>query len=202
MSFTASHSSLDLADRNVARPDTDLLTKARAGSSAAFEEIQRSYASRLYRRIHSITRNREDAEDALQDTFLRAFSALDSFQGRSQLSTWLMRIAINTAVMTIRRRRSQAEVSFEQSSESGGATASFDIIDSAPNPEQICDRNQRYGKLLRSVERLEPKLRSAVVVWISHDCSMKEVAQSLDVSLATVKARIHRARKRLSRFPA
>lgn len=192
----------DFACNNVAQQDIELLTKARAGSSAVFEEIQRCYAPYLYRRIRSITRNREDAEDALQDTFLRAFSALDSFQGRSQLSTWLMRIAINTAVMTIRRRRSQAEVSFEQSAESGGAPASFDVIDSAPNPEQICDRNQRYRKLLRSVERLEPKLRSAVVVWISHDCSMKEVAQSLDVSLATVKARIHRARKRLSRFPA
>ena len=113
MNFAALHTSTDFASTNVAKRDIDLLTKARAGSNAAFEEIQRFYSPRLYRRIHSITRNREDAEDALQDTFLHAFAALNSFQGKSQFSTWLTRIAINAALMTIRRRRSRPEVSFE-----------------------------------------------------------------------------------------
>jgi RNA polymerase sigma-70 factor (ECF subfamily) len=199
MSFTASHSSLDLADRNVARPDTDLLTKARAGSSAAFEEIQRSYASRLYRRIHSITRNREDAEDALQDTFLRAFAAINSFQGKSQLSTWLTRIAINTALMTIRRRHSRAEVSFEQSVASEEAADSCEIVDRALSPEQVCYWNQQYSRMLRAIGRLDPKLRSAVVTQVSQDCSMKDLALCLNVSIATVKGRLHRARKKLTR---
>ena len=201
MNFAALRTSTDFASTSVAQRDIDLLTKARAGSNAAFEEIQRFYSPRLYRRIHSITRNREDAEDALQDTFMRAFAALNSFQGKSHLSTWLMRIAINTALMTIRRRRSRPEVSFEERSESGMDIASFDVVDVALNPEQFCVRKQQYSNMLRAIERLDPKSRSVVAIRVSKGCSMKEAAQSLNVSLATVKSRIHRARKRLSRSP-
>jgi RNA polymerase sigma-70 factor, ECF subfamily len=149
MNSATLHSSTDFASTNIAQRDVDLLTKARAGSNAAFEEIQRFYSPRLYRRIHSITRNREDAEDALQETFLRAFAALNSFQGKSQFSTWLTRIAINTALMTIRRRRSRPEVSLEQRSESGEDIASFDIVDGALNPEQILVWKQQFCTMLR-----------------------------------------------------
>ena len=199
MNFAALHTSADFISTNVARRDIDLLTKARAGSNIAFEEIQRFYTPRLYSRIYSITRNREDAEDALQETFLRAFAALNSFQGKSRLSTWLTRIAINTALMTIRRRRSRPEVSFEQRSEHGDDIASFDIIDAALNPEQAYVRKQQNSSMLRAIKRLDPKSRSVVAIWVSEGCSMKEAAQSLNVSPASVKARLHRARKRLRR---
>ena len=201
MNSAAIQTPTDFATVNVSQRDIELVAKARAGSNAAFEEIQRFYSPRLYRQIRSITRNREDAEDALQDTFLRAFAALNSFQGKSQLSTWLTRIAINTALMTIRRRRSHPKVSFEQRSESAQDIASFDVVDTALNPEQVCIRKQQHSRMLRAIERLDPKSRSVVAIWVSEGCSMKEAAHSLDVSLATVKARIHRARKRLSRSP-
>jgi RNA polymerase sigma-70 factor (ECF subfamily) len=199
MSFAALHASTDFAGTNVAQRDIDLLSRARAGSDAAFEEIQRLYSPRLFRQIYSITRNREDAEDALQDTFLHAFAALNSFQGKSQFSSWLTRIAINAALMIIRRRRTHPEVAFEQRSESGDDAASFDMVDVAFNPEQIYLRKQRYCRMLRAIKRLDPKSRSAVEILVSKDCSMKEAAQSLNVSLASVKARLQRARKRLSR---
>ena len=199
MNCVALHTSADFVNTNVAQRDIDLLTEARAGSDAAFEEIQRFYSPRLYRRIHSIIRNREDAEDALQDTFLRAFAALNSFQGRSQFSTWLMKIAINTALMAIRRRRARPEVSFEPRSDHGDEIASLDIVDKALNPEQVCIRKQQHYNMARAIERLDPKSRSAVAIWVSKDCSMKEAAESLNVSVASVKARLHRARKRLSR---
>jgi RNA polymerase sigma-70 factor, ECF subfamily len=202
MNFAALHTSTEFASTSVAQRDIDLLTQARAGSNAAFEEIQRFYSPRLYRRIHSITRNREDAEDALQDTFLHAFAALNSFQGKSQFSTWLTRIAINAALMTIRRRRSRPEVSFEQQSESGDDIASFDIVDVALNPEQFFLRKQQYCSMLRAIERLDPKSRSVVAFWVSKGCSMREAAHSLNLSLATVKSRVYRARKRLTRSPA
>jgi RNA polymerase sigma-70 factor, ECF subfamily len=202
MNFAALHTSTEFASTNVAQRDIDLLTQARAGSNAAFEEIQRFYSPRLYRRIHSITRNREDAEDALQDTFLHAFAALNSFQGKSQFSTWLTRIAINAALMTIRRRRSRPEVPIEQRSEFGDDIASFDIADVALNPEQVCLRKQQYYSMLRAIERLDPKSRSVVAFWVSKGCSMREAAHSLNLSLATVKSRVYRARKRLSRSPA
>jgi len=201
MSFVTLHTSTDFAGTKLVQRDIDLLTKARAGSNAAFEEIERFHSTRLYRQIHSITRNREDAEDALQETFLRAFAALNSFQGKSQFSTWLTRIAINTALMTIRRRSSRPEVSFEQRSESGEDIASFEIVDAALNPEQMCVRNQQYCSLMRAIERLDPESRSVVAIWVSKGCSMKEAAHSLNLSLATVKSRLHRARKRLSRPP-
>ena len=193
MNDTTLCSSRECAGTNVAQRDIDLLTRARAGSSAAFEEIQRFYSPRLFMRIHSITRDREDAEDALQETFLRAFVALNSFQGKALLSTWLTRIAINTALMAIRRRRCRPEVSFEQRAVSGEEVAAFDVVDSSPNPEQLCDRKQQYGRLQSAISRLDPKSQSAVAIWISEDCSMKEVAQSLNVSVANVKARLHRA---------
>jgi RNA polymerase sigma-70 factor, ECF subfamily len=202
MNFAALHTSTGFAGTNVAQRDIDLLTKARTGSNAAFEEIQRFYSPLLYRRIHSITRNREDAEDALQDTFLHAFAALNSFRGKSQFSTWLTRIAINAALVTIRRRRSRPEVSFEQRSESGKDIASFDIVDVALNPEQICVQKQQYCSMVRAIERLDPKSRSVVAIWVSKGCSIKEAAHSLNVSLETVKSRLYRARKRLSRYPA
>jgi RNA polymerase sigma-70 factor, ECF subfamily len=183
--------------RTAASRDMELVEAARAGSGAAFEELQNRYSDRLYQRIFSITRNREDAEDALQDTFLRAYVALNSFEGRSQFSTWLTRIAINSALMTIRKRRSRAEISFGLPPESGEHSTSFDVRDTAKNPEQLCELRQRYHYALRAVNRLDPKLRTAIAIRIKQECSIKEAAGTLDLSAAAVKTRIHRARKRL-----
>lgn len=181
-----------------ARRDEELVAAARTGSSDAFEELQRIHSSRLYRRIFLITGNREDAEDALQDTFLHAFLAIDSFEGRAQFSSWLTRIAINSALMTLRRRRTRVEVSLQQSSESGEEIHAFDIRDTAPNPEEICDLRQRCNRMFGAIERLDLKSRTAIGIWISRECSMKEIAHTLDISLATAKSRVHRARKRLT----
>lgn len=180
--------------------DQELVAASRAGSSDAFQEIQKRYSHRLYRRILSITRNREDAEDALQDTFLRAFVAIDSFEGRSQFSSWLTRIAINTALMAIRKRRTRSEVSFQPTSEPDEANVSFDIRDTAMNPEELFDLKQRSNSVLNAIKRLDPNSRTAIGIWVTQESSMKEIAQTLDVSLATVKSRLHRARKRLAQF--
>ena len=165
------------ADEDLAQRDMELVAAVRAGSSAAFEELQSRYSRRLYRRILSITRNHEDAEDALQETFLRAYLALASFEGRSQFTTWLTRIAINSALMILRRRRVRAEISFEVHSEPDEQSRSFDVCDTALNPEQICDQRQRCYIALRAVDKLHPRLRSALSFWMKEECSMKEVAR-------------------------
>jgi RNA polymerase sigma-70 factor (ECF subfamily) len=183
----------------ISRRDEELLAAVRGGSSAAFEELQKLYSNRLYKRILSITKNHEDAEDALQDTFMRAFVALNSFEGRSRLSTWLTRIAINSALMIIRRHRSYVEVSFAPPSRPGADAHEFDIRDSAPNPEEICDLKQRSKRLFRAIEQLDPISRTAIGIRITQKGSMKEIAHTLDVSVATVKARLHRARKKLAK---
>jgi RNA polymerase sigma-70 factor, ECF subfamily len=183
--------------KDAARRDLELVAAAKAGSTFAFEELQNLYSHRLYGRILSITRNREDAEDALQETFLHAFAGLDSFEGRSQFATWLTRIAINSALMTLRKRRARPEVSFDLPSEPEGHSPSLDVRDTALNPEQVYDQSQRYYCALRAVQRLHPKLRTALSIWMKQECSVKEVARALDLSVATVKSRLHRALKRL-----
>jgi RNA polymerase sigma-70 factor (ECF subfamily) len=185
------------ASQEVTTRDEELLLAARAGSQAAFAELQNIHAHRLYSRILSITRNREDAEDALQDTFFHAYRALPSFEGRSKLSSWLMRIAINSALMILRKRRIRPEMSFEQQTGAEDDGSWFDVRDSAMNPEQLYDQQQRCDAVLRDIQRLNPKMRNALSIRISQDNSMQEIALSLGVSSASVKATLHRARKRL-----
>ena len=175
----------------------ELVHAAKAGSHRAFEELQKLYSRRLYKRIMSITRSHEDTEDVLQDTFLRAYQALPTFQGRSKFSTWLTRIAINSALMAIRRERSRPKTSLDlqQGPEDDGPV--FDVCDSALNPEQICEQKQRVCVILSAVERLDPKLRTPIHIVMDEKRSMKELAHHLRISVASVKARLHRARKRL-----
>ena len=175
----------------------ELVAAARAGSNAAFEELQSRYSSRLYRRIQFITRNHEDAEDALQETFLHAYLALDSFEGRSQFASWLTRIAINSALMVLRRRRTRAEVPFEPASESGEPALAIDVRKAAFDPEQVYDLRQRSYCALRAVGKLNVRLRTPMATLIEQECSMKEVARTLELSLAAVKSRVYRARKEL-----
>ena len=182
--------------------DLELVAAVRAGSGAAFEEIRSRYSRRLYWRIQAMTRNHEDTEDALQDTFLHAYLALDSFEGRSQFASWLTRIAINSALMVLRKRRRLAEVSFEPPSESNESGPAIDVPDTALNPEQLYDVRQRSRSALRAVSKLKINLRIPMTTWIERECSMKEVAQTLDLSVAAVKARFHRARKQISRSAA
>lgn len=181
--------------------DEELLQAARDGSHAAFAELQQIYSRRLYRRILSITRNQEDAEDALQDTFFRAYRGLASFEGRSKFSSWLTRIAVNSALMVIRKRRARPETSLEQQTGHEEDSPYLDVWDSAPNPEQACDQKQRSQAILLAIDRLDPKLRTSMGIWIFQEHSMKDLAEHLGISVASVKARLHRARKRLIRSP-
>ena len=182
--------------------ESELVLAAKAGCHAAFGELLRAYSHRLYVRILSITRNPEDAEDALQDTFLRAYRALTSFEGRSQFSSWLTRIAINSALAILRRHRSRPEISFEQQPRQGDDFVSLDVPYDALNPEELCDQRQRSRKILYAIERLDPKLRLPLHIRISQEHSINEIAQALGISLASAKSRLYRARKRLMQSPA
>jgi RNA polymerase sigma-70 factor, ECF subfamily len=190
------------SNEGTASRDVELVAAAKFGSSAAFEELRSRYSRRLYRRIQSITRNHEDSEDALQETFLRAYLALDSFEGRSQFASWLTRIAINSALMVLRRRRRRAEVSLDPPSESGEPAVVIDVRDTALNPEQLYDQRQRCYCALHAMSKLDNNLRTPMTIWIERECSIREVARTLDLSVTAVKSRLHRARKRLARSRA
>jgi RNA polymerase sigma-70 factor, ECF subfamily len=187
-------------NRDTSADEEELLRAAKSGSHTAFAELQKMYARSLYKRILSITKNSEDAEDALQEALIRAFRGLPSFEGRSKLSSWLMRIAINSALMTIRKRRSRLEISLDEPLGFGEDISSFDVPDNAMDPEQICDQKQRCERIRRAVHRLDPNSRKAIYLRISKDECTKAMTHEREISKASAKSRLHRARKRLIRF--
>ena len=176
----------------------NLVAAARSGSSAAFAELREIYAGRVYRKLLTMTKNREDAEDALQDTFLRAYMALHTFEERSSFYTWVTQIAINSALMILRRRRTRSEVSFDSPNETEEAISSFEFKDTGPSPEHICVHRQGYAYMRRAIWKLQPRLRQVIEMQLMNDCSAKEIAEALEISEAAVKSRLSRARARLA----
>jgi len=174
-----------------------LVAAARSGSAAAFAELREIHAHRVYRKLLTITNNREDAEDALQDTFLRAYKALHTFEERARFSTWVTRIGINSALMILRKRRMRSEVSFDHPRETEEDSQDFELKDTGPTPEHICVHRQRYAHLLRSIGKLQSRLRQVIELQMIDDCSVREIAQALHISEAAAKSRISRARARL-----
>ena len=179
------------------RRDGHLVLEAQRGSSEAFEELQRTFSRRLYRIILSIIKTPEDAEDALQDTFLRSYTSLGEFEGRSNIYSWLTRIAINSALAILRKRRARPEILFDPNGEPGDGNPHFETEDPGPNPEQICEQRQQLGQLLNAIQNLEPSLRIAVQIRTTEEYTLKEIAQKLDITEGAVKARLYRARRRL-----
>ena len=180
-----------------AERDEELVSAASAGSDDAFAELRALYSQRLYSTIVRITKNHEDAEDVLQDTFLRVYLALCSFEGRSSFYSWVTRIAINCALMVLRKRRARPEVSFDVLVDGAGDLPHIEIKDSSPNPEQIFHEGQLWVSALCSIQNLEPKLQETIQIHMAGGCSMKEIARRLGVSVASVKSRLYRARVRL-----
>lgn len=178
--------------------DLALVAAAQSGSAAAFAELREVYSPRVYRTIFAITKNHEDAEDASQDAFLRAFLALKNFEGRANFYSWLTRIAINSALMLLRKRRSRPELSFANGSEHNEELQAFEFPDASPTPEQICEQRQRQIRLMRAIRKLEPRLRAVVEIQMRHDCSVRDIAEMLQISEAAVKSRLYRARARLT----
>jgi len=188
----------DAAGRADSPPDQDLVSAARAGCRTAFNELWKLYSPRVYGTIFKIVKNPQDTEDALQDAFLRAFLALETFEGRASFYTWLTRIAINSALGILRKRRCRPETSLDSVTRQDAKWTSEDFKDSAPDPECIFDQQQRREKLLQAIHKLPTNLREAVEELIAEDSSVKEIACRLNISQAAVKSRLYRARTRLS----
>lgn len=187
---------IDNTERTARRID-QLVTAAQAGAPAAFAELHATYSPRLYKTILAITRNPEDAEDALQETFLRVHLGLHTFEGRSGIYSWLTRIAINSALMILRRQRARPETLFDPQPNSQTDSPCFEVKDSSPNPEQICDLRERSVRVLHAIRNLAPPLQVPIHMQITLGASMKEISRALNISEASAKTRLHRARRRL-----
>ena len=184
-------------EQAIAAREVRMTTAPRMGSTMAFDELPKEYSSRLFRTIYRITKNWEDAEDALQDAFLRAYLARHCFEGRSSVYSWLTRIAINSALMVLRRRRSRPEALLICSFEKGDGASPPDLKDSSSNPEQVCDLRERRDYVLRAIRNLESPLRAPIEAQVAEGYSVKQVADTLNITVAAAKARLYRARVRL-----
>ena len=176
--------------------DEDLVEAAKLGDHSAFLELWTRHSGRAFKTTRRITGNRDDAEDAIQDAWMNAYVHLNTFDGRAQFSTWLMRIAINSALMILRRKRAHPETSMEIA---GSETRYWEIADQTKNLEELYASHERVERLRQAIYRLQPTLRNVVEIHQSNDCSVKEIAELAGISLAATKSRLLRARKVLRR---
>ncbi len=174
--------------------EAGLLVIAKRGETAAFDLLYRTYAERILRKVHGITRNHEDAEDAVQETFLSAFLHIQTFDGRSAFSTWLTRIGINSAFMLLRKKRNSHEAAQAKDSES---ESSWEATDSAPDPEQQYAEQERLTLLRGAIARLRPSIRRAVEIHTLHGRSVEEMASEMGISVCAAKGRLFHARAAL-----
>jgi RNA polymerase sigma-70 factor (ECF subfamily) len=182
-----------------ARPDdgeSALVAAAKGGSVEAFEDLVRRYERKIFRLAMNITQSREDAEDVMQDAFLKAYTHLDGFQGDSRFYTWLVRIAVNEGLMRLRKRRPN-QVSLDQEIETEDDLVVRELEDWGPNPEQQFAQEQLREILSTTVETLEPEYRIVFTLRDIEQLSTEETAEALGISVPAVKSRLLRARLKM-----
>jgi RNA polymerase sigma-70 factor (ECF subfamily) len=170
--------------------DQSLVTAAQAGSAAAFEALHALHAQTIYRVTLSITKNPADAEDAMQDAFIKAYRGLKYFRGEAKFRSWLMRIAINSSLMFLRRRRNHRELSLQGQSDDGMSIIAIDLVDSRPNPECFLHLKQTYASIRGSVRALPERLRIVAELRFLQEQSVEEISALLGISNAATKARL------------
>jgi RNA polymerase sigma-70 factor (ECF subfamily) len=181
--------------------EESLLASAKYGQTAAFDVLCERLAPKILRSLYRITRNREDAEDALQDSFLKAFVHIAEFDGRSAFSTWLTRIAINSALMILRKKRASHEISMDGSEDSDTKQTTWELPDHAPNPERRFAEYERENILHGAISTLRPAIRKVIVLQQLQEHSMKETAAQIGISVSAAKARLFHAKAALRRAP-
>ena len=180
-------------------PGTDeaLVLAAKNGNQRAFEVLVERHQQRMLAFARRYTRVREDAEDVVQQTFQKAFVHLNKFEGKSSFSTWLTRIAINEALMLMRRSHAQREMSVDDSSDHGASASAIEVPDTSPDPEASYMRQERVEILSKTLGNLRPGLRLAIALRDLAELSTEETARRMGISVAAVKARLFHARKKL-----
>lgn len=168
---------------------------SKAGDTAAFEELVARYDRKLFRIAYQILHNRDDAQDAVQDAFIKVFQNLGQFRADSKFSTWLYRIVVNQSLMELRKQRRKTARAFDLSIDGDEeGQLPIDFSDWRPNPEEQYKESELRNLLTGLLMDLRPALR---VVFVMHDVeghSLQETADALALSLAAVKTRSLRAR--------
>jgi RNA polymerase sigma-70 factor (ECF subfamily) len=170
-----------------------LLSAARAGQEWAFVELCSRYSKRILFMLHRITKNREDAEDALQESMLKAFVHLGEFNQASSFGTWFTRIGINCAVMLLRRKRARPEISTDAPVDEIEKPRMWEIADRGPSPEEIFIQLENQQRLQTAISRLPKGYRHIVESRHRSDSTMKETAEEAGITIAAAKSRLLRA---------
>jgi RNA polymerase sigma-70 factor (ECF subfamily) len=180
-----------------ANEDRGLIDQVLAGDSAAQSRLFETYSPRLYRVAFSVLRNKEDAEDAVQDGWCRAYSKLHTFEGRSSLSTWLTRIVINSALMIRRKNKYQSLTSLDEISDDAKGLQQY-LVDRGRTPEEACADGEMKELLLRQIQRLPSPTRTAFLLRDVDELSTAESNEKLGINRSTLKSRVQRARGRIA----
>ena len=184
--------------------ESDFVDKARNGDADAFNRLVSQYERKIFRLAKHITQNDEDAEDVLQESFLKAYSHLVDFNGQSKFYTWLVRIAVNESLMKLRKRKSDKTVPLDEPLDTGEDTVMREIAVWDENPEQQYSREELGTILDEAVQGLRPAFRTVFVLRDIEELSTEETAESLGISVPAVKSRLLRARlqlrEKLTRF--
>jgi len=193
-----------VAEENELHPDVALVEQVRAGDVTAYDTLVRKYERQVFRIAQHITQNREDAEDVVQDAFLKAYEKLDQFQGNSKFYTWLVRIAVNESLMRLRKRRTGKMVSIDEDVETEEGSVPRDLADWAPDPEMNYGQSELAEILRKTIQGLPQGFRVVFVLRDVEGLSTEETAEMLGLSVPAVKSRLLRARlqlrERLSRY--
>jgi RNA polymerase sigma-70 factor, ECF subfamily len=174
-----------------------LVRAAKAGEISAFEQLVHRYDRNVFRIAQHITQNREDAEDVVQDAFLKAYENLANFQEQSKFYTWLVRIAVNEALMRLRRRRPERMVSLDEEVKTDEDSMPREVADWSPNPEQLYTQSELRDILGKTIQGLPSSFRTVFVLRDVEGLSTEETAEALDLSIPAVKSRLLRARLQL-----
>jgi len=177
--------------------EVELVSRAREGDTASFSVLLRRYEGKIFRLAMNITQNREDAEDVLQEAFLKAYEHLDQFQGNSRFYTWIVRIAVNQALMKLRKRRSDRAVSLDEQIDTGEDTVVREIASWDPDPEERFSRDELHEILSGAIDELAPIYKTVFTLRDVDGLSTEETAEALDLSVPAVKSRLLRARLQL-----
>ncbi len=184
--------------------ESQLVARAREHDAAAFSELVNRYERKVFRLAKHITQNDEDAEDVLQESFLKAYEHLGNFHGQSKFYTWLVRIAVNESLMKLRKRKGDRTVPLDEPLDTGEDTVVREIAVWDENPEQRYSREELGEILEQSVESLRPAFRTVFVLRDIEELSTEETAEALGISVPAVKSRLLRARlqlrEKLTRF--
>ena len=174
-----------------------LISAAKSGDTVAFVELSKRHSNKILRRAYRIVRNRQDAEDVLQESLMRAFLHLKDFEERSSFSSWLTRIAISFALMGLRKKRGHVEISMEFINDYHEVAYRREPKDPAESPEGHCSRREREALLEVAIRQLPPTLRQVVQLNLIDGRSGQELAQTLGISVPAAKSRLARAKTAL-----